>query len=91
MIKVSGQKTPFLEAVDIELIYSHSDVGSIDEEFLPVGKRVKFTTEYGLLLRSHKETGSKSNWQALNDSDDVYIERPRKDQLKFSFSVEHFC
>jgi hypothetical protein len=91
IIKVSGQKTPFFKAVDIELIYSHSDVGSIEEEFLPVGKRVKFTTEYGLLLRCHKETESTSDWQALNESNDVYIERSRKDQLKFSFSVEHFC
>ena len=91
IIKVSGQKTPFLKAVDIELTYCHSDVGSIEEEFLPVGKRVKFTTEYGLLLHCHKETESKSDWQALNESNDVYIERSRKDQLKFSFSVEHFC
>jgi hypothetical protein len=90
VIRVSGQTTPFLKAVGVELTYSHSDVVNIEKEFLPVGKRVKFTTEYGLLLRSHKETESKSNWQALNESNDVYIERSREDQLKFSFSVEHF-
>jgi hypothetical protein len=90
VIRVSGQTTPFLKAVGVELTYSHSDVVNIEKEFLPVGKRVKFTNEYGLLLRCHKETESKSDWQALNESNDVYIERSRKDQLKFSFSVEHF-
>ena len=90
VIRVSGQKTSFLEPVDVELTYSHSDVTNIKEEFLPVGKTIQFTTEYGLLLRSHNETESQPNWQALNKSNDVSIERLKKDQLKFSFSVRHF-
>ena len=90
VIRVSGQKTSFLKAVDVELTYSHSDVANIEEEFLPVGQTIQFTTEYGLLLRNHNETESKSNWEAVNSSNDVSIERSRKDQLKFSFSVQHF-
>ena len=91
MIKVSGQTTPFLEAVHVELTYSNSDVVNIEEEFLPVDSKTNFTTKYGLLLRSEKETSSTSKHQALNESNDVFIERPRKDQLKFSFSLKHFC
>ena len=90
VVRVSGQKTSFLKAVDVELTYSHSDVANIEEEFLPVGKTIQFTTEYGLLLRIHNETESNPNWQALNKSNDVSIERSRQDQLKFSFSVKHF-
>ena len=92
IIRVSGQTTPFLKAVDVELTYSHSDVVNIEEEFVPVGKTIQFTTQYGLLLRSHKETDSITKWLNLNESDcnDVYIERSRKNQLKFSFSVERF-
>ena len=91
MIKVSGQTTPFLEAVHVEITYSNSDVVNIEEEFLPVGSKTNFTTKYGLLLRSQKETASTSKHQALNESNDVFIKRPRKDQLKFSFSLKHFC
>ena len=91
VIKVSGQTTPFLEAVHVELTYSNSDVVNIEEEFLPVGSKINFTTKYGLLLRSQKEIPSSSKHQALNDSNDVFIERPRKDQLKFSFSLKHSC
>jgi hypothetical protein len=90
VIRVSGQTTPFLKAVDVELTYSHSDVANIEEEFLPVGKTIKFTTEYGLLLHNHNETKSKSNWQALNENNDVSIERSRKDLVRFLFSVKHF-
>ena len=90
IIRVSGQTTPFLKAVDVELTYSHSDVVNIEENFLPVEKATPFTTEYGLLMHNHNEAGSKDNWQALNESHDVFIERLRKDQLKFSFSVKHF-
>ena len=90
VIRVSGQKTSFLKQIDVELTYSHSDVANIEEEFLPVGKTIQFTTEYGLLLRNHDKTESKPNWQALNKSNDVSIERSRKDQLKFLFSVKHF-
>ena len=91
VIKVSGQTTPFLKAVNVELTYSNDDVANIDEEFLPVGNKFKFTTGYGLLLRSQKKTQSKSECQTLNENNDVFIERPRKDQLKFSFSLKHFC
>ena len=93
MIRVSGhdQTTPFLEAVHVELTYSNSDVVSVEEEFLPVGSKTNFTTKYGLLLRSQKETPSTSKCQTLNDSNDVFIERPRKDKLKFSFSLKHSC
>ena len=91
VIKVSGQTTPFLVAVHVELTYSNSDVVNIEEEFLPVGNKINFTTKYGLLLRSQKETQSTSKCQTLNECKDVYIERPRKDQLKFSFSLKHFC
>ena len=76
--------------VAVELTYSHSDVANIEDEFLPVGKKTQFTTEYGLLFHNHQETESKSNCHALNESNDVSIERPRKDQLKFSFSVKRF-
>ena len=90
VIKISGQTTPFLKAVNVELTYSHTKVAQIEEDFLPVGNKIKFTTEHGLLLRSHKETQTKSSWQALNEGNDVYIERSRKDQVKFSFLVNHF-
>ena len=88
VIRVSGEKTSFLKPVDVELTYSHSDVVNIEEEFLPVGKMIQFTTEYGLLLRNHNKTESQPNWQALNKSKDASIERSRKDQIKFSFSVK---
>ena len=91
VIKVSGQTTPFLEAVHVELTYSNSDILNIEEEFLPVGSKTNFTTKYGLLLRSQKETPSTSKCQTLNDSNDVFIERSRKDQLKFSFLLKHSC
>ncbi len=90
IIRISGQTTPFLKVVDVELTYSHSDVVNIEEEFLPVGKTIQFTTDYGLLMRSQEETKSITKCVNLNESNDVYIKRPRKDQLKFSFSVEHF-
>ena len=91
VIKVSGQTAPFLEAVHVELTYSNSDVVNIEEEFLPDGSKINFTTKYGLLLRSQKETPSTSKCKTLNDSNDVFIERPRKDQLKFSFSLKYSC
>jgi hypothetical protein len=91
VIKVSGQKAPFLKAVDVELTYSNNDVLNIAEEFLPVGNSIKFTTDYGVLLHGRKDHESKTKWDNLNESEDVYIERPRKNQLKFSFSVKHFC
>ena len=90
LIRVSGQTTSFLKSVDVELTYSHSDVINIEEEFLPVGKRIRFTSEHGLLLQSEKKTNSTFTFQTLNETNDVYIERPRKDQLRFLFSVEHF-
>ena len=88
VIKVSGQTTPFLEAVHVELTYSNDDVANIEHEFLPVGNKIKFSTEYGLLIR-HEETESKC--QKINEKTDVFIERPRNDQVKFSFSLKHFC
>ena len=91
VIKVSGQTTPFLEVVHVELTYSNSDVINIEEEFLPVGNKINFTTKYGLLLRSQKETQSTSKCETLNESNDVFIERLGKDQLKFSFSLESCC
>ena len=90
-IKVSGQTTPFLKAVHVEFTYSNSDVINIEEEFLPVGNKINFTTKYGLLLRSQKETQSTSKCQTLNESKDVYIKRLRKDQLKFSFPLKSCC
>ena len=89
VIKVSGQTTPFLEAVHVELTYSNTDIVNIEKEFLPVGSKTNFTTKYGLLLRSQKETPSTYKCQTLNDSNDVFIERSRKDQLKFSFLLKH--
>ena len=93
VVKVSGQTAPFHKSVNVELIYSSNDVKSIEEEFLPVPNRIKFTTDHGLVLRSEKQTESKSKFQTLNDveSNDVYIERLERDKLKFSFSLEHFC
>ena len=90
VVKVSGQTTPFLKAVNVGLLYSHKDVESIEEEFLPLGNKINFTTEYGLLLRNEKKT--KLN-QTLNagESHEAYIERIRKDLLKFSFSLKQFC
>ena len=90
LIRVSGKTTSFLEPVNVELTYSHIDVISIEEEFLTVGKKIKFTTEYGILLHSEKETRSTFTFETLNETNNVYIERPRKDQLKFWFSVKHF-
>jgi hypothetical protein len=90
VIRVSGQTALFLKAVDVELTYSHSDVVNIEEEFLPVGKKIKFTNEYGLLLHNDDETKLKPNWKAINENNDVFFERSRKDQLNFSFSVYHF-
>lgn len=89
VIKVSGQSDPFLKPVDVELTYSHRDVTNISEEFLPVESNMKFTTKYGLLLQSLEEEESKE-WENLNKDNDVHVERLRKDQLKFSFSVKHF-
>ena len=90
VIKVSGQNTPFLKPVNVEITYSKKDVTKIREDFLPVKSNKKFTTEYGLLLRSQKGKESKE-WENLNESEDVNVERPRLDQLKFLFSVKHFC
>ena len=90
LIRISGQTTPFLKSVDVELAYSHSDLVAIEEEFLPVGKRTPYTTEYGLLLHSQKSPKLTSKCEALNETDNVYIERPKMDQLKFFFSVGHF-
>ena len=91
VIKVSGQTTPFLEAVHVELTYSNTDIINIEEEFLPVGNKINLTTKYGLLLRSQNETQSTSKCQTLNESNDVYTERQRKDQLKFSFPLKSCC
>ena len=90
VVRVSGQTASFLKPVDVELTYSHSDVANIEEEFLPVGKTIKLTTEYGFLLHEHNKPESTPEWQVLNGSNDVSIERSRKDQFKFSFSVKHF-
>ena len=90
LIRVSGQTTSFFKSVDVELTYSHSDVIAIEEEFLPVGKRIPFTTEHGLLLHSQKNPKLKSKCETLNETNNAYIERPKKNQLKFLFSVEHF-
>ena len=90
VIRVLGQKTEFIQAVDVELTYSHSDVVNIEKEFLPVGKTIQFTTKYGLLLRSHKGDEFGAEWFNLNEDIFVYIERPSEDQLKFSFPLRHF-
>ena len=87
VIKVCGQTTPFLEAVDVELTYCNDDVADVDEIFLPVGNKIKFSTELGLLIRQ-KETESKC--QKLNESTEVFIERSRNGKVKFSFSLKHF-
>ena len=93
VIKVSGQTSPFLAPVNVELTYSNDDVADINENFLPVGEKIKYTTDYGLLIRSQKGTESKSKCQALNEAmnNNVYIERPEKDKLKLSFSLTKFC
>ena len=88
VIKVCGQTTTFHKAVDVELTYSNDDVANIKEELLAVGEKKKFSTELGLLIRQ-KET--ESECQKLNESTDVFIERPRNDQVKLSFSLNHFC
>ena len=88
MIKVTGQTTPFLKAVDVELTYSNDDVANVKDEFLPIGEKKKFSTELGLLIRKKKK---ESKCQKLNESTEVFIERPRNDQLKFLFSLNHFC
>ena len=88
VIRVSGRTSPFLKEVDVELTYSHSDVVNIKEEFLPVSRKaIQFTIKYGLLMRSDDATESTEN---LNESNSVYIQRTRKNQLKFSYSVDHF-
>ena len=91
VIRVSGQTSPFLKAVHVELTYSHSNVANIEETFLPVGdEAIQFTTEYGMLMRTQEAAESERILLNSNESDKVFIERPRKDQLKFSFSVDHF-
>ena len=91
LIRVSGQAASFLKSVDVELTYSHRDVCNIEEDFLPIGERIQFTTEYGLLLHSQiEEAEFAPKCETLNESNNAYLERPRKDQLKFLFSVEHF-
>ena len=90
LIRVSGQTTSFLKSVDVELTYSHSDVIAIEEEFLPVGKKIPFTNEYGLLFHSKENPKLTSKCETLNEANNAYIERPKKNQLKFLFSVEHF-
>ena len=87
VIKVCGQTTPFLKAVNVELTYSNGDVAKVKEELLRVREKKKFSTELGLLIRQ-KET--ESECQKFNESTDVFIERPRKDEVKISFSLNHF-
>ena len=87
VIKVTGQTAPFLKEVNVELMHSSKDVADIEEEYLPVGNKFEFSDEYGMLLRSQK---SKTECKRLIQSN-TYIERPRRDQLKFTFSVKHFC
>jgi hypothetical protein len=89
---VSGQTNPFLKPINVVLTYSNPKCADIAEEFLPVGKKSTFTTKYGLLVHSQKEFESKTSLEALNENgDQVFIERLRKDQVKFSFSVNHVC
>ncbi|XP_028398817.1 uncharacterized protein LOC114522346 [Dendronephthya gigantea] len=90
VIKVSGQKVPFLKPVEVELTYSHCDVANIDEDVLPVGTKTKMTAMYGFLLHKHKVTDSELRSEIINETNEVYIERQRKDQLRFFFSVQHF-
>ena len=90
VIKVSGQTTPFLEAVNVELTYSNTKFREMTEEFLPVQNKIKFAAKFGLLLHSNEEFESKPSCQTLNKGDGVFIERSRIDQVKFSFSVNHF-
>ena len=90
VIKVSGQRVPFLKPVDVELTYSNKDVTNISTDILPVRRKTNFTTEFGFLRRSQKKKECKE-WENLNEINDVWVERPRKDQLKFSFFIKHFC
>ena len=90
IVKVSGQEIPFRKAVKVELTYSHCDIANIKENVLPVGTKTKMTAMYGVLLHKHQMSDSKLRCQTLNETNNVYIERQKKDQLKFFFSVQHF-
>ena len=91
VIKVSGQEKPFLNPVKVELDYSTVDVAAVDEEFLPVGKKLLLSSKYGVLLRNHKDSLGEQTWRSITDDRSARIERTQKDRLRISFSVMHFC
>ena len=90
-IGVSGQDKPFLKPVEVEFVYSTIDVASLDEDLLPVGEEQPFTSKYGALLRSQKDSQGNQTWENVNNDATATIQRIQKDRLKISFSVEHFC
>ena len=88
IISVSGRETPFLKPVDVEFVYSGDDVRDINEEFFPVGTKVPFSSKYGVMLRSHKES---QNWRSVKDDVVAQMERIEKACLKVTVSIQHFC
>ena len=91
VLKVSGQDKPFLEPVEVLLGYSCPAVEELDEEFLPVDKKLPFTSKHGVLLRSHNNSEGNKTWENVHDIETAMIERSRKDRLEISFRVYHFC
>ena len=91
VIKVSGQEKPFLKLVNVELVYCHEDVAYMNDEFFPVGSKFPFSSKYGVLLRSHKDSHNTDEWESTKDDVNAMIERMQKNRLKITFSVDHFC
>ena len=88
--EVSGQDKHFLKPVKVQFVYSTIDVASLDEDLLPLGEEQPFTSKYGALLRSRKDSQGNQTWENVNNDATATIQRIQKDQLKISFSVEYF-
>lgn len=90
LIKVAGQKDPFRKLVDVELVYRHVDITELDTDFLPIGNKVPFSSEYGKLFRSHTPKQGNQAWKSAADDVNAKIERLENDQVRVTFSVSHF-
>ena len=91
VIKVSRHEKPFLKLVNVEMVYCHDDVADMNDEFFPVGSKFLFSSKYGVLLRSHKNSRNTDEWGSTKDDVNAMIERMLKNRLKITFSVDHFC
>ena len=80
-----------MKLVKVEMVYCHDDVADMNDEFFPVGSKFPFSSKYGVLLRSHKNSRNKDEWESTKDDVNAMIERMLKNRLKIKFSVDHFC